>query len=120
MRYILHIVHWESSGIFGVAKTLKQQGAIKGDQHKIVILRHNKSFVDKVKSYYRIIALVISTLFMFGFTSIDVLEPVESDNIPTNPLVLSIEPDRFEFPELFLLLRILKHLAFLQRQIHQH
>ena len=42
---------------------------------------------------------------MFGFTFVDALEPIESENIPTNPLVLSIEPDRFEFPELFKITR---------------
>ena len=59
MRHILHIVHWEMSGIYGVAKNLKQQGTIKGDKHEIVLLRHNKSFVDKLISYCRIIELVV-------------------------------------------------------------
>jgi hypothetical protein len=62
-----------------------------------------RSFI--INKFRLAIALVISTLFMFGFTSIDAMEPVTSDNIPTNTLVLSVEPDRFEFPELFKITR---------------
>jgi glycosyltransferase involved in cell wall biosynthesis len=55
MRNIIHIVHWEMSGIYGVAKTLQERGKEVGDNHQIITLRKSKDFSDKVRFLFRFV-----------------------------------------------------------------
>ena len=49
---IIHLVHWEKSGIFVAVDNLKKEGAAQGDTHKIVTLRRNHGIIDFLKSIF--------------------------------------------------------------------
>jgi len=64
VRKIIHIVHWEMSGIFEVAKTLAVRGGELGDTHEIIVLRKNKKLSDKVLSIFRMMSCIYKLFFI--------------------------------------------------------
>lgn len=59
---VLHVVHWEMSGINEVVKKISSHGKKIGDSHKILCLRKNKNFSDKFLFIARVAYLYFYTL----------------------------------------------------------
>lgn len=53
-RDIVHIVHWQKSGIYSVAKQLHLFGKNVGDVHYVRVIRKNKGALDFFLSIFRI------------------------------------------------------------------
>lgn len=51
---VLHIVHWEMSGIYEVAKTMSEYGASLNEIQKIICLRKRKGKIDFILMFFRI------------------------------------------------------------------
>ncbi len=63
MNKIVHIVHWERSGIYSVAKELAVEGKKAGDVHEIFVIRRSKGGLDLFLSFFRMTKLLLSVLF---------------------------------------------------------
>lgn len=63
---VIHIVHWENSGIYSVANELAIEGKRHGHAHLIRVIRKGKKPSDFIVSIFRIIALVFEVFFSRG------------------------------------------------------
>lgn len=55
---VLHVVHWENSGIYSVARNLSLVAKDFGDDHEIVVLRRKKSLIDSVLILFRLFEIL--------------------------------------------------------------
>lgn len=62
-KQVLHIVHWEMSGIYKVAKTLKEHGSSLNEKHKIICLRKKKGGLDFIQMFVRIFFIYSYSIF---------------------------------------------------------
>lgn len=62
-RKVIHIVHWERSGIFSVANELAAQGLENGHSHAVRVIRKQKGYWDIFLSLFRMASIFFEIIF---------------------------------------------------------
>ena len=60
---ILHLVHWENSGIAKIVSSLKKEGESRGDSHEVIVMRKEKTISDFLKSIF----VALEVFIVYGF-----------------------------------------------------